>query len=155
MWCQCSPKSRDILYTISRIVLGGVFVYASWDKILDPVAFAQMIINYQIVSSSTANLSAVFLPWLELVCGICLIINRWPRGSAFIAAGLMVVFMGALGYNIYRGLDVSCGCFTLTEEAPGNMWLYMLRDVLFLGMAIGIVLYGRTSSAKPNLSGWT
>lgn len=149
MWCQCSPKSRDVLYTISRIVLGGVFVYASWDKILDPVAFAQMIINYQIVSTGTANLSAMFLPWLELVCGICLIINRWPRGSAFIITGLMVVFMGALGYNIYRGMDVSCGCFTLTEKAPGNMWLYMLRDVLFLGMAIGIVLYWRNEEHNP------
>lgn len=149
MLCQCGPKSRNILYTISRIVLGGVFVYASWDKILDPAAFAQMIINYQIVSSGMANLSALFLPWLELVCGICLIINRWPRGSAFIVASLMVVFMGALGYNVYRGMDVSCGCFTLTEEAPGSMWLYMLRDVLFLGMAVGITFYRRAEELHP------
>lgn len=149
MWCQCSPKYHNMLYTICRIVLGGVFVYASWDKILDPAAFAQIIVNYQIVSSGIANLSALFLPWLELVCGICLIINRLPNGSAIIIAGLMVVFMGALGYNIYRGIDVSCGCFTLTEEAPGSMWFYMLRDVIFLAMAIGVMLYRRNEELNP------
>jgi uncharacterized membrane protein YphA (DoxX/SURF4 family) len=149
MWSQDSPKYRKILYTMCRIVLGGVFIYASWDKILDPAAFALIIANYQIVSSDMANLSALFLPWLELVCGICLIVNHWPRGSAFIIAGLMVVFMGALGYNIHRGIDVSCGCFTLTEEAPGSMWLYLLRDVLFLAMAVGVVFYRGNEELNP------
>lgn len=153
MPCQCSAKSRWVLYTICRIALGCIFIYASWDKILDPAAFAKIIINYQIVSTGMANFSALFLPWLELVCGICLIINRWPGGSAFITAGLMVVFMGALGYNIHRGIDVSCGCFTLTENAPGSMWLYMLRDALFLAMAIGILLYRRAEAPKPSNAG--
>lgn len=145
-------KARNLAYTICRVVLGIVFVYASWDKIIDPAAFSRIIANYQIVSDGMGNLTALILPWLELVCGICLIINRWPRGSALIVTGLMVVFMAALGYNIYRGIDVSCGCFTLTEDAPGSMWLYMLRDILFLGMAIGIVLH-RKAEPKPSYVG--
>jgi uncharacterized membrane protein YphA (DoxX/SURF4 family) len=142
-------KAQNLAYTICRIVLGIVFVYASWGKIIDPAAFARIIANYQIVSAGMGNLTALVLPWLELVCGICLIINRWPRGSALIVTGLMVVFMAALGYNIHRGIDVDCGCFTLTEDAPGSMWLYMLRDILFLGMAIGIVLH-RNAEPKPS-----
>ena len=145
-------KTKNVIYTISRIGLGIVFVYASWDKILDPASFALIIANYQIVSTGTGNLTAMFLPWLELVCGICLIINRWPRGSALIVTGLMVVFMAALGYNIYRGIDVNCGCFTLSEEAPGSMWLYMVRDVLFLGMAIVVLLSGKHSVSSARWS---
>lgn len=129
------------LYTVCRILLGAVFVYASWDKILDPDAFAEIIANYQIVSPRTGHLTALFLPYLELVCGICLVINRLPRGSALLVAGMMVVFMAALGYNIYRGIDVNCGCFTLTEGATGSMWLYLVRDILFLAMAVGVMLY--------------
>ena len=131
------------LDTVCRILLGAVFVYASWGKILDPAAFAGIIANYQIVSPGAGHLTALFLPYLELVCGVCLIINRWPRGSALIVAGLMFVFMAALGYNMYRGIDVNCGCFTLTEGATGSMWLYLIRDILFLAMAIGIMLYRR------------
>ncbi len=129
------------LYTVCRILLGVVFVYASWGKILDPAAFADIIANYQIVSPRTGHLTALFLPYLEVVCGICLIINRMPRGSALLVAGMMVVFMAALGYNIYRGIDVNCGCFTLTEGATGSMWFYLVRDILFLAMAVGVMLY--------------
>jgi uncharacterized membrane protein YphA (DoxX/SURF4 family) len=140
-------KTRHGIYTICRIVLGMVFVYASWDKIIDPAAFGDIIANYQIVSADMGTFTALFLPWLELVCGICLIINRWPRGSALIVTGLMVVFMAALGYNIYRGIDVNCGCFTLTEKAPGSMWLYLVRDILFLAMAV-VVLFPKAGSAQ-------
>ncbi|MGD8834872.1 MAG: MauE/DoxX family redox-associated membrane protein [Desulfobacteraceae bacterium] len=146
-------KIRNSTYTICRIILGIIFVYSSWVKIIDPAAFARIITNYQIVSAGIGNFTALVLPWLELVCGLCLIINRWPRGSALIVTGLMVVFMTALGYNIYRGIDVSCGCFTLTEDAPGSMWLYMLRDTLLLGMAIGIVLHPRADLKLSNVGG--
>lgn len=136
-------KTRSMAYTLCRILLGAVFVYASCGKILDPAAFARIVANYQIVSSGTGHLTALFLPYLELVCGVCLIINRWPRGSALIVAGLMLVFMAALGYNIYRGIDVHCGCFTLNETATGSMWLSFIRDIIFFAMAVGMVLYHR------------
>jgi uncharacterized membrane protein YphA (DoxX/SURF4 family) len=132
-------KSGPLLLTMGRFLLGGVFVWASWDKIADPMAFAQAIANYQIVPPALGNPAALALPWIELVCGVCLILNRWTRGSALIVALLLVVFMGALGYNIHRGVDIGCGCFTLDEEAPGNMWLYLGRDAVFLIIAIAVM----------------
>jgi uncharacterized membrane protein YphA (DoxX/SURF4 family) len=140
-----------LLYTAGRILLGGVFIWASWDKIIEPAAFAQAIANYQIVPATIGNPVALILPWVELACGACLILNRWTRGSALVAAALMLIFMGALGYNIYRGIDVNCGCFTLDETAPGNMWLYLVRDAVFLAMAIGVMCRPRltTQSSAP------
>ncbi len=140
-----------LFFTAGRILLGGVFLWASWDKILDPAAFAQAIANYQIVPSTIGNPVALVLPWVELVSGACLILNRWTRGSALVAAVLMVVFMSALGYNIYRGIDVNCGCFTLDEAAPGNMWLYLVRDSVFLAMAIGVMCRSRLTTQPSAL----
>jgi uncharacterized membrane protein YphA (DoxX/SURF4 family) len=142
--------TRCSLHAIARIFLGVVFIWACRDKILDPEAFARAIGNYHIVPAMAGNLAALILPWIELVCGICLIINRWTRGSALIVSALMVVFMGALGYDIYMGVDVSCGCFTLDEQAPGNMWLYLARDAVFL--AVAIIVMGRPRP-QPHLSG--
>ncbi len=150
MMLSQNQKALRLLHTTCRIVLGAVFIYASWGKILDPQAFADIIANYQVVSPAAGRLTALFLPYLEMVCGACLIINRWPRGSALLVSGMMVVFMAALGYNIYRGIDVNCGCFTLSEGATGSMWFYMARDILFLAMAVTIVLQrhpGRRSNA--------
>ena len=131
-------KTGKTAYTVSRVVLGAVFAYASWGKILDPAEFARAIANYQIVSPSTGHLAAQLLPWLELVCGFCLIFNRWTQGAALVATGLMLTFMAALGFNIFRGVDVSCGCFTLNQEAPADMWGYMIRDSLLLALAVGV-----------------
>jgi len=132
-------KTGALLFAVGRMVLGGVFVWASWDKILDPEGFAQAIANYQIVPLVLGNPAALILPWIELVCGICMILNRWTRGSALIATLLLVVFMGALGVNIHRGVDISCGCFTLNEKAPGDMWLFLARDAVFLVIAVAVM----------------
>lgn len=132
------PDLFSVLLIVGRIVLGGLFIYASWDKILDPVAFAEIIAGYQILPPKIINAVALGLPWLELVCGACLIINHWTRGSALIVTLLMVLFMGALGFNAYRGMDVTCGCFTLTGQAPTSVWLYLLRDALLLTLATTI-----------------
>ncbi len=132
--------------------MGSVFIYASWDKIIAPEAFAQAIANYQILPTMLINPTALLLPWLELVCGLCLIFNRWIGGSALIVTVMMGIFMGALGYNAYRGMDVSCGCFTLDEVAPKNMWFYLARDAVLLAMAIGLMFGRRTNSPdiKPS-----
>lgn len=140
---QSKPTIGKLVLAVCRILLGGVFVWASWEKILDPEAFAQVIANYQIVAVVPGNLAALILPWVELVCGACLILNRWTRGSALIAAALMLIFIIALAYNIHRGMDVNCGCFTLDEKAPGNMWLYLVRDAVFLTMAAIIMFRPR------------
>jgi uncharacterized membrane protein YphA (DoxX/SURF4 family) len=129
------------LLAIGRIFLGALFIYASWDKILDPAAFAAVITNYQILPAMLVNVTALVLPWLELVCGICLVLNRWTRGSALIVLVLMVVFLAALGSSAYRGIDIACGCFTLTGEAPKNMWGYLARDVALLALAITLLIH--------------
>jgi uncharacterized membrane protein YphA (DoxX/SURF4 family) len=142
-------KAGPLLFSMGRILLGGVFVWASWGKILDPKAFAQAIANYQIASSALISPAALILPWIELVCGTCLILNRWTGGSALICVLLLVVFIAALGFNIHRGVDISCGCFTLDEGAPGRMWLYLARDTVLLIIAIGIMCR-LGCKARPN-----
>ena len=143
-----NSRISQSLWPINRIILGTIFVYASWDKVLDPAAFAQVIANYQILPSFIVSVAAAFLPWLELICGICLIINYWSSGSALIISFLIAIFIGAMGFNIYRGMDVACGCFTLDSQAPQNMWLYLMRDAVFLVMSIGALYYAH-KGRKP------
>jgi len=124
------------LYHGARIALGIVFIYASYDKILHPAAFAKVIYNYQILPGELINLSAIFLPWLELTIGSLLIIGVWLPGSVFIGNILLIIFFCALMYNKARGLDISCGCFsTGTDDAPQSN-LYLLRDFSFTVIAV-------------------
>ena len=52
---------------LCRIVLGGVFIYASIDKIMHPEEFAKAIGNYHVLPFGLENLLALTLPWLELI----------------------------------------------------------------------------------------
>ena len=127
-------------YHLSRLVLGAVFIYASLDKILNPGAFAQAVFNYQGLPGTLVNLTALILPWLELILGACLLFNRRMQGASGIAAVLMTVFIGLILFNLARGLDISCGCFS-TDQAEGPMDRFtLLRDSLFLFLALGLTV---------------
>jgi uncharacterized membrane protein YkgB len=121
-------------------MLAGIFIYASLDKIAHPAAFAKDIYNYQILPDALINLTALVLPWLELFLGLCLLAGIWLPGAVLTANGLLVVFLAALVFNLARGLDINCGCFSTGSEAPAlSAGWYLLRDVGFL--AVGVFLF--------------
>ena len=120
---------------VLRVVLGCIFIYASLDKIRHPALFAEAVYNYQLLPDVTVNLVAISLPWLELLSGSMLVLGLWMEGSILILSGLMVVFIGALGINLARGLDVHCGCFITQSSDPITIFT-LFRDSLFLLLAL-------------------
>jgi hypothetical protein len=124
----------------ARLIMAGIFMYASIDKIAHPAAFAKDIYNYQILPDALINLTALVLPWLELFLGLCLVAGIWLPGAVFTVNGLLIVFMASLIFNLARGLDVNCGCFGSDGLGPSmSTGWYLLRDVLFL--AVGTFLF--------------
>lgn len=150
---ETGRKISMILYHGARIILGMVFVYASYDKILHPAAFAKLIYNYQILPDELINLSAIFLPWVELITGSLLIIGVWLPGSVFIGNILLIIFFCALMYNKARGLDISCGCFSTRIDDTSKSNLYLLRDFSFIVIAVYLfikVFISDSSGNKPS-----
>ena len=127
-------NGQNYLFFMGRAILGGVFVYASIDKILNPLAFAEAVYNYQILPGELTNITAIILPWLELMLGGFLIAGIWLPGSVLISNVLLVGFFGALLFNLARGLDIHCGCFSTSQQATGGycICLYVIRDGMFL-----------------------
>jgi cobalt-zinc-cadmium efflux system protein len=128
---------------ISRLILGGVFVYASFDKILHPHEFAEVVYNYQILPDALVNFTAILLPWLELSAGVFLILGLFLRGALFTCNVLLAVFLVALAFNLARGLDIDCGCFSSSvgPSTGGSMILYLLRDAFLLAMGLSVFFY--------------
>ncbi len=125
-------RSAPVLMAV-RLFLGGVFVYASVDKILHTQSFAEMVHNYQILPGGLINFIAIILPWLELILGVCLLTHLLLPGAVLLTNFLLLAFLGALVFNIFRGLDVQCGCFsTGATDSGGSMMWYLLRDGVFV-----------------------
>ena len=144
-------KRDGLLALCARLILGAVFIYASIDKILHPAAFAKAIYNYQILPDTLINLTAVMLPWLELILGLFLIIGLFREGTACMVTVLMLVFLGAMIFNLARGLDIHCGCFSAGTDGADDvpMAWYVMRDGLFLIPAI--YLFYRTFREKGRM----
>lgn len=122
-----------------EVALGGLFLYAGAMKMLDPSAFASEIANYRLVPWNVAAAGALFLPWLEITCGIALIAGRCRLGALLIFDALLLVFIGALAYAGMRGLDISCGCFgSSIENSAGQRVIGPLiaRDCLILAVSL-------------------
>lgn len=131
-------KQDGLLVLVARLILGTVFIYASMDKIAHPEAFAEVVHNYQILPDALVNLTAIVLPWLELVTGAFLVIGLFREGTVSIVTLLLTLFFGAVIFNLARGLDIHCGCFhTSTQLTDGtSMSWYVFRDSLFLLTAL-------------------
>ncbi len=119
----------------ARWILGVVFIYASYDKLFHPQAFADIIYHYQILPDRLINATAVFLPWLELLVGILLMIGFWMPGTVIWCNLLLIVYIGALSFNLARGLDIDCGCFSIAGGRSINIET-VLWDVFFLALSI-------------------
>ena len=94
-----------------RILLCGTFVYAGASKLLDPQAFASDIGHYRLLPYPLAIALALYLPWLELLCGLAVTIRQLEYGALTLILGMCLTFAGALASAWWRGLDISCGCF--------------------------------------------
>src|SRR5438552_18513074 len=98
-------------WRIVDLIVGGIFVYAGVVKVLDPVQFANDIDNYKTLPWFVSVRLAVYLPWLEIFCGLALIFRFLYRGGLSILTVLIAVFIGVTIAAKMRGLDITCGCF--------------------------------------------
>jgi putative oxidoreductase len=100
-----------IVWRILALIIGALFIYAGAIKALDPIGFANDIDNYKILPWFVGVRLAFYLPWLEILCGLALVIRRLYFGGLLILTTLTSVFIVASIIAKARGLDITCGCF--------------------------------------------
>jgi putative oxidoreductase len=153
-----------IVWRIVDVVIGGLFIFAALTKIFDldhviadlrhlrlgdllidlqsirladPAGFANDIDNYKILPWTIAVGLAFYLPWLEMFCGLALILRRLYLGGLSILTGLVAVFLVATIAAKVRGLDITCGCFGHTSQ-NWNFPTHLAIDLAILGALLAL-----------------
>ena len=124
---------------VFRWVLGITFIYASYYKILSPTDFAKMVYGYNLFPEVLINLIAIFLPFIELISGLSLLLGVYPRSAALIINGLLLAFIILLTINIIRGHEFDCGCFSAKET--GSPRMMVVRDMIYIIMGLQVFLF--------------
>ena len=124
---------------VFRWILGITFIYASYYKILSPTDFAKMVYGYNLFPEVLINLIAIFLPFIELISGLSLLLGIYPRSAALIINGLLLAFIILLTINIIRGHEFDCGCFSAKET--GSPRMMVVRDMIYIIMGLQVFLF--------------
>jgi len=92
---------------VARLVVGGMFIWLALDKIQRPVNFLKLMRQYRLLDEQQLywlmNLVAVVLPWIELGCGVALILGLAVRGAGLLSAAMLAFFTPLI---LVRGLEL-------------------------------------------------
>lgn len=134
---------------VIRVFLGAYFIYAGYNKVVDPAAFLKAIRLYGVFPEDPAifiNATAIILPWLEIVCGAALVLGLFRRGAGLLIALMLCVFtpvillqalavMGEEGISFFA-VEFDCGCGT----GDDIIWIKLCKNTGLFVLALFTVL---------------
>ena len=166
---QSSPFNlRRAIIWIGRLVLGGIFVYAGFSKLLMPnthlwpmfvlkfsismniSSFAQQVESYKMISPEASQVVAHTLPFVEIVLGLLVLIGWrlriWAAAITAITA-IMVAFLTVVTRAYLLHMDINCGCFGTPEKLTG---MTVVRDGAFTLLALLTTIFAFMEAREPH-----
>ena len=95
-----------------------------------------MVQSYELISGPFVEIVARFLPWLEFILGVFLVVGLWLKIVLRSLMILMTVFLVTVSQALLRNLPIhECGCFGELFSAPLPLVLVM-DSFLLLSVAV-------------------
>ena len=104
------PAWKSVASHLGAVVVAFLFLIAGVYKAVDPYKFAALASNLLVPFSLTLPL-AVALSIAETTAGVLILVPRFRRWGALLAGGLLLVFMGYIGWNYTALVGRDCSCF--------------------------------------------
>jgi putative oxidoreductase len=133
-----------------RVLLALVFLYAAYTKLRQPwMLFAMSIDAYQLFPQWAVLLLGHWLPWLELLIGVFLLVGVLLRYVAAGATVLLIIFFALMTRAFIKGMTIDCGCFGLGEAISAKT---LLRDGFLLTLSIVLTVLAARSNRLRSAS---
>jgi uncharacterized membrane protein YphA (DoxX/SURF4 family) len=141
-------RLRSGFTVVVRLGLGCLFLYSALPKIRQPYDFLSSVYKYELAGPKLGVLVAMVLPWLELLVGVCLVGGIFVSGALLVSIAMGAMFTFVIASALYRGLNISCGCFSASgQEQIG--YATLLRACVIL--LFSIVAYISAIASPPSL----
>lgn len=125
---------------MARIIIGAIFLISGLAKISDPARFILTLREFRLFPEVIVPFTAIWLPWFELLLGLCVLVGLLHRTSALILACLNAGFLAAIVSVIVRGIVVDCGCFGMLADMLGLPDMAdmkaVIRNIFFIGLCL-------------------
>ncbi|WKN32371.1 DoxX family protein [Porifericola rhodea] len=139
-----------IIVQISRLLVGGLFIFSGLIKINDPVGTAIKLEEYFEVFATdfapffaylvpAALFFSVLLSVLEVVLGVAVLLNYRMQLTAWVLLALIVFFTFLTFYSAYFNKVTDCGCFG--DAIKLTPWQSFIKDIILLVLIVFLFVY--------------
>lgn len=128
------------LTLVSRLGLGGVFIFAGAAKLGQLHEFVTLVGAYEVLPASwMVQAYGYVLPPLEVALGIFLVLGILLRISSALFILVVASFVIAKGIILARGWEMTCGCFGTVAVMLSSQTLALA--FVLLALAVQILLH--------------
>ena len=138
---------RSFLTTISRILVGLLFIVSGFIKANDPLGFSYKLDEYFTVFHTEWMIPvslwlAMFISVFEIAVGVALLLGARMKQTAWILLLMIVFFTFLTFYSAYFDVVKDCGCFG--DALKLTPWQSFSKDVVLLALIL-IIFFNRKS----------
>lgn len=147
---------------ISRIIVGGLFIFSGLIKINDPIGTEIKMEEYfDVFAQDFGSFFKLFIPWsleigmimivLEVALGVAILCYYKMEITTWILLVLMVFFTFLTGYSAILNKVTDCGCFG--DAIKLTPWQSFWKDIFLMVFVLHLFWYRKrlTASFKENI----
>jgi uncharacterized membrane protein YphA (DoxX/SURF4 family) len=122
---------------VFRLLLAAIFLLGSFAKLLNIERYSvEAVYNFGILPRGLALIFGLALPFIELLCGLGLLLGILTRLSA-LGSGLMsIAFFIAKAVVLSQGRNIDCGCFGEVVSLLVSVSIFMDVPMLFFSLVV-------------------
>ncbi|HLG35602.1 MAG TPA: BT_3928 family protein [Bacteroidia bacterium] len=141
---------RNTLTTISRILVGVLFIISGFIKANDPLGFAYKLDEYFVVfhtewMSSVSLYLSMFICVFEVALGFALLLGAKIRAVAWSLLLMILFFTFLTFYSAYFDVVKDCGCFG--DALHLTPWQSFTKDAVLLVLILIIFINRKNISS--------
>lgn len=133
----------DIIIFITRLLIGSILIIAGFLKLqIGSRRFLQNILAFGFVKGHVAQFISNSLPWLEVGCGLFMLVGLFMPMTSLVSFGLLLIFTVAIAFAVVQEKQVGCDCFGKLSEKNQVRWHLAYRNLVLMGLIILIFSFG-------------
>ena len=137
---------------ISRILVGALFIFSGFVKLVDPIGsqykfqeyFSESVLNMEFLIP-VALLFAIVLIVAEILLGVMILIGYKSKFTVWSLLILSLIFLFLTWYSAYYNKVTDCGCFG--DAIKLTPWETFYKNVILIGLIV--ILLVKIEFIKP------
>ncbi|RCS26492.1 DoxX family membrane protein [Polaribacter sp. WD7] len=146
----------NIVVQLSRIIVGALFIFSGFVKLVDPIGsqykfqeyFSESVLNMEFLIPYALPF-AILLIVAEILLGVTILIGYKPKITVWSLLILTLIFLFLTWYSAYYNKVTDCGCFG--DAIKLTPWETFYKNVILIALIILLVL--KVSMVKPIFGG--